>query len=278
MEKQLAKERPATQPSQGVKRTLEVLVFSAAGRGDCSQMRELLDGGADMNKLVETTDDFGNAIQSTALIEAVSENHQEAVILLFDHRACIFDMVDCAEALVKAGCDMTLQNSDGNTGLQIAQKYRHRAVAAMLLRRIVAEKTEANGKQNVKLTPEVIAAGDCDFGKMRELLDGGASANQMIDTKDENGETNQATALINAVYYNHQEAVNLLLDHKADPNRASSTGCTPLMMAAQQGRPSILETLLERGVIIDAVDTSGGSASVPFIIPASKAISTVPWR
>ena len=103
---------------------------------------------------------------------AVQENHMSMLDTLLErgviidavgkygwsafHIACYYGKPDCAEALAKAGCDMTLQNIDGNMGLQLAQQNGHRSVAAMLLRRIVAEKTEANGTQNEKLTPEVL--------------------------------------------------------------------------------------------------------------------------
>ena len=231
--------------------------------------------------------------QTTALIEAVWKNRQDAVNLLLDHKAdsslatsdgmtpltmaaqegwsrildtllqpatvivavslkgnspvhhaCFNGKPDCAEFLAKHGCDMTLRIKDGNTGLQIAQKKGHRAVVAMLLRRIVAEKMEANGKQHVKsdvkLTPEALNFEAADKGD-----DGGANVNHMIDTKDTNGKAIQTPALMQAVYKNKQEAVNLLLDRRADPNLASSDGQTPLMAAAQEGYSRILDTLLQ---------------------------------
>ena len=43
------------------------------------------------------------------------------------------------------------------------------------------------------------------------------------------GELIQTTALCEAVAYDRLEAVRLLLDAGADPDRVNSDGCTPLM-------------------------------------------------
>ena len=105
------------------------------------------------------------------------------------------------------------------------------------------------------------AANDGDCARMLTLLDAGAEADEMAKAKDMDGNTFQTTALIEAVGENHEEAVNLLLDHRADSNLArSEEGFTPLMGAAQCGRLSMLDTLLQHGANIDAVDEDGDSA------------------
>eukprot|EP01046_Picozoa_sp_COSAG06_P024043 COSAG06_NODE_1939_length_8024_cov_83.073186_6_plen_990_part_00 len=104
------------------------------------------------------------------------------------------------------------------------------------------------------------AKGDC--GKMRELLHGGGASivNERIDVIDtETGVKVQVSALIAAVKYGQHAVVDLLLEHNADPNRADSLGCTPLMHAAGGGCLSILRTLLDRkATAIDAVGIARG--------------------
>jgi hypothetical protein len=54
--------------------------------------------------------------------------------------------------------------------------------------------------------------------------------------------------------------VNLLLAHGADPNARTSTGYTPLMMAARHDEVSIARRLLAAGAQIDAKDNQGITA------------------
>jgi ankyrin repeat protein len=102
--------------------------------------------------------------------------------------------------------------------------------------------------------------GDC--GKLRELLDGGgASVDERSAIRDKvtGKETFETTALIQAVIQGQHAAVELLLEHKANPNLIDSRGFTPLMEAAACGHLPVLQTLLDRKAIaIDAVSTENG--------------------
>jgi ankyrin repeat protein len=155
------------------------------------------------------------------------------------HHACWKGHADCAEALANAGCDMTLVSISGETGLQLAQREGRRATVAMLLRRIVDEREPAPKQTQAACeeelgSPEILvyeAADRGDCPTMRELLDGGTPVDKMIDTKYTDGTPLRSTALIQAVYKNQQDAFELLLEYDADPNRASSTGYTPVMCA-----------------------------------------------
>jgi hypothetical protein len=80
-----------------------------------------------------------------------------------------------------------------------------------------------------------------------------------VVTDVETGTKAQVSALIAAVKFGQHAVVDLLLEHNADPNRADSLGCTPLMHAAGGGCLSILRTLLDRkATAIDAVGTVHG--------------------
>ena len=54
------------------------------------------------------------------------------------HAACLYNQPDCAEALVRAGCDTSLRTTDGMTGRDCAQEKGHTAVLERL-RSLVAE-------------------------------------------------------------------------------------------------------------------------------------------
>eukprot|EP01046_Picozoa_sp_COSAG06_P081456 COSAG06_NODE_28616_length_571_cov_0.868644_1_plen_121_part_01 len=101
------------------------------------------------------------------------------------------------------------------------------------------------------------AKGDCD--KLRELLDGGGAA--VVDERTEVTEMGKKfwlTALHQAVIYDQHAAVELLLEHNANPNVLTSNGATPLMEAACGAHLTILRTLLDYDAIIDAVNTNQG--------------------
>ena len=60
------------------------------------------------------------------------------------HYACQMGNADCAEALVRAGCDTSLRNKGGMAGRDVAQDQGHTA----LLERLAAlKRTEANRKK-----------------------------------------------------------------------------------------------------------------------------------
>ena len=54
--------------------------------------------------------------------------------------------------------------------------------------------------------------------------------------------------------------MKLLLAHKADPNVATGTGQTPLMLAALKGRTGVVEALTRGGAKIDARAQDGQTA------------------
>ena len=65
----------------------------------------------------------------------------------------------------------------------------------------------------------------CDRMLSLSRLVAGAEADEMFDAETTSGKAAQSTALMQAaVNTNRQEAVCLLLDHRADPNRTDSNG------------------------------------------------------
>ena len=167
-------------------------------------------------------------------INAVTKHCKNSAFITFIF-ACLHGNADCAEALANAGCDMTLRNKDGNTGKQIAERKGRSAHNKLLKRLLKVEKNQMMAKEQpaaqqlgVALMSTAIdmykAAHHGDTARILSLIEAGATADEMVDVKDENGEATQMTALIQAVGKNRQEAVDLLLDHKADMNCTDSDG------------------------------------------------------
>ena len=91
----------------------------------------------------------------------------------------------------------------------------------------------------------VEAADEGDVDGVKELLDGGANINAMVD--------GDGSPLIVAARGGYLELVTMLLDRGADPNLAVSGDGNPLIMAARDGHTKIVELLLDRGARVDDV-------------------------
>ena len=122
-------------------------------------MRLLLDAGADPGR----ADGDG----ATPLMLAAGEGQLEVLRLLLGrgtavdvsqldtvgftafHYACYSNQPECAEALVRAGCNDRIQDGEGSTGRELAEAKGHAAVVERL-RAVVA--------QQLQLTPKLVAA------------------------------------------------------------------------------------------------------------------------
>ena len=76
--------------------------------------------------------------RGAALVERADTVNGATAFLL----ACASNQPECAEALVRAGCDVGIRSSNGMTGRQIAEECGHTAVVARL-RAVVAEQLRA---------------------------------------------------------------------------------------------------------------------------------------
>ncbi len=90
-----------------------------------------------------------------------------------------------------------------------------------------------------------------DTPTLKALLDGGA---------DPNGRTSgDSPMLMQAVQDKNQDAVELLLSHKAEVNCTDQHGGTPLLSAAAMGSKAIAELLLKAGADVNARDKDGNT-------------------
>jgi ankyrin repeat protein len=247
----------------------------AAVLGHVKATRLLLDAGAEPSR--------ANGNGTTPLMEAAAEGHLEVVRLLLEkgaavdvvdpvdkftafHCACYHNQAECGEALARAGCDVGIEDVDGETGWQLADRMGHAAVVAGL-RAVVGElgvaqagaaplepepEPEPARVGGERLAPKLAkAATEGDGVAVTRLLAAGADPNASARAGTPDGEVFQTTPLCMAAQNGRLEAARLLLDGGADPSRADGNGATALMQAAWLGQLEVLQLLLDRGAAVD---------------------------
>ncbi|MGV9668485.1 ankyrin repeat domain-containing protein [Nocardia niigatensis] len=95
-----------------------------------------------------------------------------------------------------------------------------------------------------------------DAATLGAYLDAGVPVNLTNDNGD--------TLLMLAAYYSHPEAVNALLERKADPNFGNDKGQTPLSGAVFKGSDEIVHALLAAGADPNAGSPSARDAAEMF--------------
>ena len=133
------------------------------------------------------------------LLEAKAEIHttDDHVRTAF-HYTCANNRPDCAEALVRAGCDTSLRDNNGRTGRDVAEEAGHTAVLERL-DALDSEKYAFSGDYARALVAAALS-GDC--GAMERLIDGGLDVNALATTGQKCPRTGQpscTTALHAAV-------------------------------------------------------------------------------
>jgi ankyrin repeat protein len=163
------------------------------------------------------------------------------------HYACLCNQAECAEALVRAGCDVGIKDTKGRTGREMAEAEGHAAVVARL-RAVVAEQLRAAqaavGSEALELAAGaggkriltigaggnglaeklIVSALEGDGAEMARLLAAGADPNASVTGRYPSGEVVETPALMAAAQNGRLEAARLLLDAGADPDRAASNG------------------------------------------------------
>lgn len=91
-----------------------------------------------------------------------------------------------------------------------------------------------------------------DVGALKRL----SSFGYRLTTSDGNG----GSLLVQAVRYSSIDLVTFLLDSGLDPNELTSSGHTPLMVAASEGTPEMVQLLLKRGASVNFRTTAGNTA------------------
>ena len=204
----------------------------AAAFGNATQMKLLLESGADVNAR--------NAFQATPIIWAGGDAVKSRM-------------------LIEHGADVNVRTQQGRTALMAAAKRNGNADLVRLLLKTGADvKTPGD-------TTLIEAAQSGDIEIMRLLMESGANVNCISPLLGE-------TPLHYAAASGNVSAVTLLLAKDANPNaalknltmvRGGSTldagisKQTPLMWAAPTGSPELIRALIDAGANVNAQDIQG---------------------
>ncbi|XP_075603815.1 ankyrin repeat domain-containing protein 6 isoform X8 [Balearica regulorum gibbericeps] len=143
------------------------------------------------------------------------------------HRAAVVGNTDVIASLIQEGCALDRQDKDGNTALHEACWHGFSQSAKVLV------KAGANvlAKNKAGNTPLHLACQNSHSQSTRVLLLGGSRA----DLKNNAGDT----ALHLAAALNHRKVVKLLLEAGADASVVNNAGQTPLEVARQHNNPEV---------------------------------------
>jgi len=227
----------------------------ASSRGDVTEVRRLLDQGADLKKWMN----------APPLIAAAENGNTACAKLLLDRGADVngaapsgWTALMCASAngrtetvqlLLERGANMETATAEGATPLLLAAESGKTDVVRLLLDK--GAKLEA--KNNDSRTALIKAAREGHLETVQLLLDRGAA----IEAKDtEWGQT----ALHFAAFNDRLAVVRLLLDRGADLDVRNNFGTTALIGAATCGYSDVVNLLLERGADPDVKNNDGWTA------------------
>jgi ankyrin repeat protein len=244
-------------------------LYSAIRANDLSQIKALLDKGANVN--AEAPDGV------TPLMAAAEIGSVEAMKMLIDRRADVnaqngygstalmWSVTDPKKVrlLLDHGADVNTASRSGRTALIIASFTNPSAEAVRML---LAKGANVQVMDQRKATPLNAATFGNDTATIRLLLDASADINT-ADTFI------GLTPLINASGNRNLEAVKLLLAKGANVNAVSKTeglpriqtgivefgGWTPLLMSVPFGPPEIVKTLIDAGAKVNVQDYRGFS-------------------
>ena len=223
----------------------ESTIAAAARDGDLEKVRELINGGADVNS--------PQSDGTTPLLWAAYHSYPEMV-----------------SALIDAGADPNAANRFGVTPLLQASRYGDAAVIQALLDG--GASLDINHPDGV--TPLMEAARSGSLPAVKLLLERGSDPNAVESQWHQ-------TALMWAAAEGHLEIVDALLNAGAEPNmqarvteltrRSTRTdfptgGFTALMWAARNGDEAVVKRLLDGGADINMKNGDGASAMMIAIV------------
>jgi hypothetical protein len=184
-------------------------LLKAVNVDDIAQVKELLDGGLDVNGK--------NKAGWSALMIAASKGNMEMLSLL-----------------IEKGADVDEKNTQqGQTPLIFAAHWGH----ADVLRLLIEQGADVNIQMDDGWTALIdsISMDKSDVAKI--LIESGAD----INVKSRDG----WTALIAAAYKNNGEIVSLLIKHGADVNAKNAKNRTALDLAKTKGYEEIVKLLMQ---------------------------------
>lgn len=194
--------------------------------------------------------------KSSVLYEAIDENEEKIfkyLLEIYKKRGLAYKDILISELFasfdyhVESNKDYFLErNSSAWTYKSFSNTFEY-GLAQLLLEEV--GQSDTRDEKGRTLLIAAAASGNIEF--IKRLI-----TNDNINQKDERGNS----ALHWAVYYGHQEVVELLLANGADPNIYNKSGVTPLMTAAWFGDKKTIDYLIEKGANPEATDKEGVSA------------------
>lgn len=173
-----------------------------------------------------------------------------------------YGQLEMIKLMVLNGCNVNKQGSeDGWSVLHHAAQFGYEPLTKFLL----DNKAEVELRDKDGLTPLRWAIMHSNLSTAKLLLDSGADVNTTSNDKSTPliqatiQATTQATtqATIQTTRIRNEQAVWLLLSHKANMNEQDSQGNTALHYAASYGNKSILWLLVEEGASLDLHNING---------------------
>lgn len=186
----------------------------AAEQHDEDTMRDLLDGGADVN--------------------AVQVDGMTAL-----HWAAYYDDLSTVEFLVDHGAEVNSENRYGVPPLSLACTNGNGEIVKLLLDAGANPNAELQGGETVLMT----AARTGRLEPVQALIAAGADVNAT--------EREQQTAVMWAAAEGHAEVVQALIDAGADFLTPLNSGFTPLFFAIREGRTGVVQVLLAAGADVN---------------------------
>jgi ankyrin repeat protein len=238
-----------------------VALYQACTKGDPATVKSLVEGGAAIDGTVGTG-------KFTSLMEAVYKDNIDIVKYLIDHHAkldqvdyegsppllhaCSGSHLDCADALIDAGANVSLGSKYGRTPLMYAAQHGDDRIVKDLLDHKVA--LDANCDQGPAL---YWAACNDQLSTVKLLAEAGANLNLIPN----GARPDTYSALGTAAANNDLRMVDYLISKNADVNGVGgAAGRTPLMAAADYKRTEAMERLLDHGAKADAKNKDGQTA------------------
>eukprot|EP01045_Picozoa_sp_COSAG04_P021548 COSAG04_NODE_2330_length_4324_cov_2.131124_6_plen_417_part_00 len=135
-------------------------LLAAAARGACGAVGRLLHSGLDVNAMAEDGSTChplvtGQPVRLLALLEAAAGGDAVQPSTGF-HLACFKNIPECAEALVRAGCDTSRRGANARLQLREAESAQARACSATTEIGRAGKTTQATalGMASVRLLPD----------------------------------------------------------------------------------------------------------------------------
>ncbi|KAK4691933.1 hypothetical protein P7C71_g5177, partial [Lecanoromycetidae sp. Uapishka_2] len=201
---------------------------------------------------------------TTALIKAAAGGHKDFTKMLLDRQVdqskenwygsalhCAAEAGEVATILVllENGLNVDIRDRHGHTSLHCAAAHGYSSATQALL----DHGADVNAICNKSYTPLRYAiAWEQPIEILRILLASGAHT--------EIRDSDNITPLQDAVVWNTEDTVLILLEHRADVHAKYFHHRTPLHLAAERNHASIVQYLLDHGASIDAKAQDGATA------------------